>query len=336
MNKETFFQSVLGKSIDLEPLSRAYRCFEQITHDVNTPTHIDEALASSMFRILDAFDRNGDPYSIDSNLSLQMAECIVKILCNRVDDSDPELLWYRVSSFGANSIKARQECHWHTIECRGVGIYYGDHSQFDAIGESSGSVEVKNATATSLLPLGWAVTGIDYRHADATGPYNQKTLLRESSCIGWVLENTKNAYCFAGMRERWSEIMETVQRADVTGDALCRELQQDHWIAIRFKADSDPQERKGEMYEGIKIDHVIGDYALPGSQSRLREIAKSMFLVGMFNRGSHTFVGSHGDISEFHWTHLPTQSAIETTPLQVRGGDGLLMLPPGSLDWLIT
>ena len=333
MNKAEFFDSVLGKTIDLHPISCAYRSFEQIARAVKTPQCIDQDLAGRLFQIIDASDQNGDPDSIASPLSLQMAECVIRALCSDWESPDSESKWKKVGRFGANSIRARQECHWYTVQCRGLGIYYGDHSQFDAIGESSDSSAVKNANASSLLPHGWTVTYIDYRKAFATGPNNQQTLLRESSCIGWVLENARNSYNYAGMKERWSEIMESVNRAGVTGDALCRELQRDQWIAIRFNAYRIPPEQKGEMYEGVRIDHVIGDYTLPASQACLIETAKSLFLVGMFDRGNHTFVGSNGDVSEFHWSDLPTQMAIERTPLQSRGGDGLLMLPPGSLRW---
>jgi hypothetical protein len=260
-----------------------------------------------------------------------MAECVIRALCSELDTGSHPL-WKRVGHFGANSIQSRQECHWYAVNCRGLGIYYGDHSQFDAIGESYEPLEVKNTRASALLPHGWTVTYIDYRHARAIGPNNQQTHLRESSCIGWVLENVRNAYCFAGLEQRWSEILQYVNRAGVTGDALCRQLQLDRWIAIRFKADAAPQEQEGEMYEGVRINHVIGNYTLPASQARLMEIAKSPFMVGMFDRGYHTFVGSNGDVSEFHWSDLPTQMAIEKTPFQSRGGDGLLMLPPGSLQ----
>jgi hypothetical protein len=294
MNKIDFVNSVSGKLLDLKAIACAYRCFESIPQELDVATLVDQQLATSLYAIIDSFDHNGSPDSVSSQLALQMIQCIFIALGE--PDATSTAKWDRVARAGARSIIAKQGCHWHTLNCRGVGTYYGDHSPFDAIGESSEPISVKVEKANNLLPPNWKTTYIDYMKAKIVGPDSQKSLLRESSCIGWVLENTEDAYCRAGLRDRWSVISHIVRDADQTGDSLCRELQKDGWLAVRFKADSVPSEGEGSMYEGVRVDYIVGDYELPESRNKLMQISKAMFFVGMFNRGSHTFVGSKGDL----------------------------------------
>jgi hypothetical protein len=327
MKLDDFVATTAGRLLDVTALSSAYSAFRPLFADTDRPVLVDEVLASDIFRVIDHFDHDGDQDTIASELSLQMAECVSMALGQPIDSSAD--IWNQLASYGSHSIAAKQQCHWYTRGCRGIGVYYGDHSAFDEIGESTDSMDVKVERALQYLPPGWRLTSIDYMKAYAVGPHNQTTLLKESSCIGWVLDNTRSAYVGVSLKPRWNEIIQSVRRAGVTGDALCRELQKDCWTAIRFSKYSLPTDRRGEYYEGVRIDDVIGNFALPASQAKLSALELSPFFVGMFDRGYHTFVGLNGLLSEFHWGDLPTQMAIECTPFRERGGDGLLMVPPG-------
>ncbi len=242
----------------------------------------------------------------------------------------PNDLGNKLAAAGAQSIAMRMKAHSDSIDKTGIGLYYGDHSYFKGMDAEAKKAWLKENTK-----------------ADATTP----AMPKESSCIGWAMENVGAAYKAAGKSERWSEIMRTVTAKGSKGIDLAKELQKDGWQAIYWNPDakhpddSNPehtfsaaQVARGNGYYGLKITDKVQNYRPTEGQgtkqdtSGIEKLSKVPFFFGMAKGGMHTFVGRQGNVNEFHWSEDPaSHHAIQETPLKDWGwNSGVIMVPPGT------
>jgi LysM repeat protein len=236
----------------------------------------------------------------------------------------------KLAAGGAQSIDLRMRQHLDSIEKTGVGVYYGDHSA------------MKKMSAQERA---------DWAKQNATPGATPPTTFKESSCIGWAMDNVGAAYAAAGKSERWSEIQRIVASKGSKGTDLAKELQKDGWQAIYWNPDaknpndgnaehsfSAVQVKRGNGYYGVKVDDSILDYrptdAAKTKQnlSGIEKLEQVPFFFGLAKGGMHTFVGRKGNVNEFHWDHMPnSKTAIEEKPLKDWGwNSGLIMVPPGT------
>ncbi|TNE46646.1 MAG: hypothetical protein EP343_23880 [Deltaproteobacteria bacterium] len=301
---------------------------------------------NALFRHMDSFDRNGSGRSfIAQNQQTGQATNSGKVYSalsllfqetGGVDtvarDNNLRELGQQFAAGGAQSIADKMGAHLENIEQSGVGIYYGDHSS------------LKGKTLSEKQE--W----IDNNATEGTNPPSASQL-KESSCIGWAMENVEAAYIQAGKAERWSEIKSIVYSKGTKGTDLAQELQKDGWEAVYWNPDArNPDDgnaehsytaaitKRGKPYYGINVDHRVVDYRPTSGGSteldmsgveKLREVP---FFFGLAKGGMHTFVGREGKVNEFHWTAKPDDdNAIEERPLEdFPWNSGVIMIPPGT------
>jgi hypothetical protein len=227
---------------------------------------------------------------------------------------------------GRASIKELRRRHERALEKDGVGLFYGDHSSFHSMSPEDRRTWLRD-NASGPVPKG----------------------LRESSCIGWAMENLRRAYAAAGRSDRWAEIERDVVKHGSIGTVLAKDLAKDGWVAVYFNPDvNHPGDfdaehpttarivRERGTYYGIEVQHVVENYA-PSDGSRTKKdlsgdklLAEVPFFFGLARGGRHTFVGYDGIVSDFHWMTEPNEpGAIKETPLtKFDWLSGLIMVPP--------
>lgn len=244
----------------------------------------------------------------------------------------PNDLGNTLATAGAQSIELRTKKHLDAIEKTGIGTYFGDHSSWKSMDAASKQQWIDN----NLKP-------------GATAP--SASSIKESSCIGWAMENVGAAYAAAGKTERWNEIMRTVVAKGSKGIDLAKELKKDGWQSVYWNPDaknpddgnpehsfSAVQVGRGKGYYGVDIDAQVLNYRpTAGKNTRqdmsgIEKLREVPFFFGMAKGGMHTFVGRKGEVNEFHWSEMPNSTrAIEQTPLEKFGwNSGLIMVPPGT------
>ncbi len=235
----------------------------------------------------------------------------------------------KVAAGGAQSIEMRMTGHQTAIERTGIGTYFGDHSEW----KSMSAAERKAWVAENKKP--------------GTTPTEPK----ESSCIGWAMENVGAAYAAAGKSERWAQIMKTVVAKGSKGTDLAIELKKDGWESVYWNPDTKKPDdgnnehpytaslvKSGKPYYGIAVDHQVTNYRpTEGSgtakdMSGIEKLKKVPFFFGLARGGTHTFVGRQGKVNEFHWSDMPnSKHAIEESALQkFMWNSGVIMVPPGT------
>ena len=235
----------------------------------------------------------------------------------------------QLAAGGAQSIALRMQGHADAIEKTGVGTYFGDHSSWKTMDAAAR----KEWLSTNAKP--------------GTTPAEPK----ESSCIGWALENVGAAYAAAGKSARWKEIVSTVAAKGSKGTDLAKELKKDGWEAVYWNPDakhpddSNPehsfsatQVARGNGYYGIAVDHTVENYRPTSGQGTKEDqtgtakLDKVPFFFGLAKGGMHTFVGRQGKVNEFHWSEMPNSTnAIQERQLkEFPWNSGLIMVPPGS------
>jgi hypothetical protein len=235
----------------------------------------------------------------------------------------------RFAQAGAQSIASKMQGHLDAIENTGVGLYYGDHSYY----KDMSSAEKREWVKENALP--------------GCNP----DMPKESSCIGWALDNVGAAYKGAGKAERWQEIYSSVTSRGAKGMDLAKELKKDGWEAVYWNPDakhpddsnaehsfSALQVSRGKPYYGVQVDHQVLNYRPTEGEgtrqdmSGIDKLKEVPFFFGLAKGGVHTFVGREGKVNEFHWSEMPnSQHAIEENPLQdFMWNSGVIMVPPGS------
>lgn len=243
--------------------------------------------------------------------------------------SRPNDFGQQLAAGGAQSIAMRMQQHTESIEKTGVGTYYGDHSSFKSMDANA----KKEWIAANAKP--------------GTTPPTPK----ESSCIGWAMENVGAAYAAAGKSARWKEIQAHVVANGSKGTELAKELKKDGWEAVYWNPDaknpddgnaehsfSAVQVARGNGYYGIKVDHTVQNYRPTAGKSTTEDqtgtakLDKVPFFFGLAKGGMHTFVGREGKVNEFHWSEMPNSGhAIEERKLkEFPWNSGVIMVPPGT------
>ncbi len=227
---------------------------------------------------------------------------------------------------GRASIDKATQRHRRAILETGVGIYYGAKSDLRAAEKSEGK------GARTRFVAAHAKEGADIK-AISEG-------LELSSCIGWAMKHVRAAYAGAGKSERWKEIEAIVREDRQRGTTLARELEKDGWTTVLYAPDAagggDGHAKRGltrGVYHGIPVhDRLIGLNAEGHDHPLARKLASAGFFFGLENSGSHTFVGSNGRVSEFHWrAHPDDVDAMSDAPAhRFLDTSGLLVFPPGS------
>ena len=221
---------------------------------------------------------------------------------------------WRLANAGESYVRALTERHKSLIASRGVGSYYGSESGY--------------------VP-----------------PAGSPADLRVGSCIGWALDVTGAAYREVGLAAVWQRIYTITVNNGARGTVLCRELVRDGWTGIYWNpdvatpADGDAEHTfsakmarggSGKYYE-IPVKGMITNYR-PSSTSTtaldasgIRRLEKVPYWVGCARGGKHVFVGTRGNVSEFHWEAQPTNpDAITQVPLEAFAWlSGILCVPPG-------
>ncbi|MBN2361696.1 MAG: hypothetical protein JXR83_19745 [Deltaproteobacteria bacterium] len=199
-----------------------------------------------------------------------------------VDNSARAQAGRRLAQEGRSGLLERTARHNQLVEERGVGTHYGDHSWYSSMSYQDKRKQLQEWTKAGQTPV-------------------DPNQLKQTSCVGWALENVVAAYDKAGRGERGREIQRIVQSAYTDpsgkvhrdlkgmGGILCRELQKDGWQAIYFAHDSkNPDEpgstarqqhqgytnmAKGQKkfwavypYEKLRVDDYVMDYR-PSSDS---------------------------------------------------------------------
>lgn len=357
INRTDFLRQFGNKALDLEKIdgqiqeklqSAGSSRADVAKADLNGDGKIAGASEiNALFRHIDGFDRNGSSQSFataqgPSNAPTQAGQVYSALSLlfqetggvDTVSQSQQQLraLGQKFAEGGSQAIATKMGSHLDNIEKSGVGIYYGDHSSLKgtSFGERQSWIQ-DNATAGTNPP--------------------QASELKESSCIGWAMENVKAAYVNAGKSERWSEIERIVYSQGTKGTDLAKELQKDGWEAVYWNPDArNPNDsnaehsytaaitKRGQPYYGIKVNHRVVDYRpTEGKDTQLdmsgiEKLREVPFFFGLAKGGMHTFVGREGKVNEFHWTALPNdKNAIEERPLeQFPWNSGVIMIPPGT------
>lgn len=235
----------------------------------------------------------------------------------------------KLSAGGAQSIAMRMQSHADSIGKTGVGNYFGDHSAWKTMTpEAKAEWMSANATAGTTPPTP-----------------------KESSCIGWAMENVGAAYAAAGKGARWAEIQAKVVANGSKGTDLAKELKKDGWEAVYWNPDakhpddSNPEHSfsavqvdRGNGYYGIAVDHKVENYrptsgeGTKEDQTGTAKLDKVPFFFGLAKGGMHTFVGRQGKVNEFHWSEMPNSTnAIQERPLkEFPWNSGVIMIPPGT------
>lgn len=238
----------------------------------------------------------------------------------------------RMAAAGAQSIEMRMKKHNDAIDRTGVGTYYGDHASWKSMSQAERQTWISEHVKPGV-----------------TAP--PPSSVKESSCIGWAMENVGAAYAAAGKTERWNEIMRTVTAHGSKGMDLAKELKKDGWQSIYWNPDakhpddSNPEHsysaivaHRDHTYYGMKLDGTVENYRPTAGQgttqdlSGIEKLKQVPFFFGLAKGGVHTFVGRKGEVNEFHWSEMPdSHHAIQQTPLQEWGwNSGVIMVPPGT------
>lgn len=227
---------------------------------------------------------------------------------------------------GRASVRGATQAHREAIERDGVGIFYGTKS----------SLQTRDPKARAAIELSFA-----REHArPSVSAEAVAGRLTPMSCIGWAMKHVRAVYRATGQDQRWKEIARTMAKEDQRGTTLARELVKDGWKVVLFTPDGqgggDPHAARAlrtGRYHGIRVDdRLIGlalqDPEAPGSRA-LREAG---FFFGLVDSGSHTFVGSDGAVSQFHWRAEATDPRAMSEPWarSFLKGSGILVLPPGA------
>jgi len=353
VDRNAFAQSLGNKQIDVNRMkgdaqiqqatAEAGGSVEDLARaDLNGDGKIQGAAEmGQLFKALDAYDQNGSANSFNADdgrgtttpagKAYNRLGFLAAAASGNVETSNNRNATFgqRLAQGGANSIQNKMQGHLDAIDRTGVGTLYGDHSSFRSMSEADKRQWVRdNAKA-------------------GTNPAKP----RESSCIGWALENVGAAYKAAGKEARWNEIYASVTSRGAKGTDLAKELAKDGWDAVYWNPDakhpddgnaehsfSAAQAARGKGYYGIPVQHQVTNYRPTSGQgtqqdlSGIDKLRQVPFFFGLAKGGVHTFVGRQGKVNEFHWSEMPnSKHAIQESPLEnFMWNSGVIMVPPGT------
>jgi len=239
--------------------------------------------------------------------------------------------WKPVVEGTLESVNTTMENHFNAIQNSGIGLMYGPKSSYAKMSEDQRAQYIAR-----------------FRKSRAVPPTP-----RETSCIGFVLNNLEKGYKNAGKSERWKEIDKIVRENSGDGNFLLRELKKDGWTTVYFNPDvknpttqvpsaSKPPDHhvwtasevkkgnnylsgvklpNGERFDGVPIDQMMTDYRPTNPYKNtprtdeLQKLQETPLFVGIANGGFHVYLGSQGNVIESHSTRDPTDPTnIEIRP----------------------
>ena len=358
LHHSTFIRRLKGKSIDTRQLRSAYPDLN--LSSISGDNGVVDGTATNLERlweVIDNYDHDGNVNTISDRAALSIAEWLFSHTANPSAAEGGGVNWREVAEFGDRSITENSNAHKSAIENTGIGLYYGDHSPFhDSILRGDNGALQTQIDAMSLGNC--RLDSLEPGSVILENTSGRAMRVRESSCIGWVIENVKAAYEGAGLGARFAEISNRVKEADLRGTVLCEELQKDGWTAVFYcprpaddLADAGEREKLGALNmakagsriwkspvpgsAGVRCDAVVTGYRdmQPDDKTEalLEKLEKVPFFVGVANGGIHTFVGHMGSVCDFHWTAQPDdKDAMTENPVrQWKWDTGLYMVPPG-------
>jgi hypothetical protein len=357
LDHATFINRLKGKSINTAELGSAYPELNVRSFSNNGVIKGTVENLEKLWELIDNYDHDGNVNTISDQPALSIAEWLFVKTGSSAPAGGETVSWKRVAELGDKSITDNSNAHRTAIDDTGVGLYYGDHSPFhDAIlrGDNRGlQTQIDTMSAGS-----WRMESIEPGSVIIENSSGKAGRIRESSCIGWVMDNVRAAYEGAGIEARFAEINSRVKEADLRGTVLCEELQKDGWTAVFYcPRTAQDLEASGEREKlgalnmaragariwkspvpgsvGVRCDAVITGYRgiMPDSSTDglLEKLENVPFFVGVANGGIHTFVGHKGSVCDFHWTAQPDdKNAMTENPVREWEWDtGLYMVPPG-------
>lgn len=357
LDHNTFVNRLRGKFINTAELQSAHP--DLIVRRISSNGVIEGTTQNleKLWEVIDNYDHDGNVNTISDPPALAIAQWLFSKTGSLAPERDETLSWKKVAELGDKSITDNSNAHKAAIDNTGIGLYYGDHSPFhDAILKGD---RLALRTKIDAMSMGnWRMGSIEPGSVIIESTSGQAARLKESSCIGWVMENVKAAYEGGGYGERFAEINSRVKDADLRGTVLCEELQKDGWTAIFYcprtaedLADSNEREKLGALNmakagtrvwkspipgsNGVRCDAVITGYrgVTPdrNTEMMLEKLENVPFFAGVANGGIHTFVGHKGSVCDFHWTAQPDdKDAMTENPIrQWKWDTGLYLVPPG-------
>ena len=357
LNHATFIRRLKGKSIDSQRLRSAYPDLNLSSIGGNGAIDGTTPNLERLWEIIDNYDHDGNVNTISDQAALAIAEWLFANTASPEVPDGEAIDWRKLAEHGDRSITDNSNAHKTAIENTGVGLYYGDHSPFhDSI--LRGDHRALKAQIDAMSLGNWRLDSFEPGAVVLEDASGRAGRLRESSCIGWVIDNVKAAYEGAGLAARFAEISSRVKEADLRGTVLCEELQKDGWTAVFYcPRPADDLAGSGEREKlaalnmakagarvwkspvagstGIRCDAVITGYrdVQPDDRTEtlLEKLERVPFFVGVANGGIHTFVGHKGSVCDFHWTAQPDDmDAMTENPVrQWKWDTGLYMVPPG-------
>jgi hypothetical protein len=357
LDHNTFINRLRGKLINTAELQSAHPDLNVRRISNNGVIEGTTQNLERLWEVIDNYDHDGDVNTISDPPALAIAQWLFSKTGDLAPGRDETGNWKKVAELGDKSITDNSNAHKAAIDNTGIGLYYGDHSPFhDAI--LKGDRPALQTKIDAMSMGNWRMGSIEPGSIIIESTSGQAARLKESSCIGWVMENVKAAYEGGGYGERFAEINRRVKVADLRGTVLCEELQKDGWTAVFYcprtaedLADSNEREKLGALNmakagarvwkspipgsEGVRCDAVITGYrdVTPDRNTKmmLEKLENVPFFVGVANGGIHTFVGHTGSVCDFHWTAQPDdKDAMTENPVrQWKWDTGLYLVPPG-------
>ncbi len=357
LDHNTFVNRLRGKLINTAELQDAHPDLNVRRISSNGVIEGTTQNLEKLWEAIDNYDHDGNVNTISDPPALAIAQWLFSKTGNAGPGRNETENWKKVAQRGDKSITDNSNAHKAAIDNTGIGLYYGDHSPFhEAI--LKGDQPALRTKIDAMSMGNWRIGSIEPGSVILESTSGQAVRLRESSCIGWVMENTKAAYEGGGYGERFAEINRRVKAADLRGTVLCEELQKDGWAAVFYcprtaedLANSNEREKLGALNmakagarvwkspipgsEGVRCDAVITGYrdVTPDHNTKmmLEKLENVPFFVGVANGGIHTFVGHKGSVCDFHWTAQPDDkdAMTENTVRQWKWDTGLYLVPPG-------
>src|SRR5687768_90340 len=233
LDHATFINRLKGKSINTAELRSAYPELNVRSFSNNGVIKGTDENLERLWELIDTYDHDGNVNTISDQRALSIAEWLFAKAGSSAPASGETVSWKRVAELGDKSITDNSNAHRTAIDDTGVGLYYGDHSPFhDAIlrGDNRGlQTQIDTMSAGN-----WRMGSIEPGSVNIENPSGKAARIRESSCIGWVMDNVRAAYEGAGIEARFAEIKSKVKEADLRGTVLCEELQKDGWTAVFY------------------------------------------------------------------------------------------------------
>ena len=197
LDHATFIRRLKGKSIDTQRLHSAYPDLNLSSIGGNGAIDGTMPNLERLWEIIDNYDHDGNVNTISDQAALAIAEWL---FANTASPAVPEgeaIDWRKLAELGDRSITDNSNAHKTAIENTGVGLYYGDHSPFhDSI--LRGDHRALKAQIDAMSLGNWRLDSFEPGAVVMEDASGRAGRVRESSCIGWVIENVKG-----GVRRRW-------------------------------------------------------------------------------------------------------------------------------------